>query len=69
MKMESIIRILAGSMVLISVILTQFVSHYWMWLTVFVGVNLIQSAITGFCPPEILLRKLGYGKEGSKCCH
>lgn len=66
MKIESYIRILAGTMVLLSVGLAHFFSPYWLWLTVFVGLNLIQSAFTGFCPPEMLLRKLGVGKEG--CC-
>lgn len=66
MKLENAIRILAGSMVLLSVALTRWVSPYFVWLTVFVGVNLIQSALTGFCPAEIFLKKLGVGK--GKCC-
>jgi hypothetical protein len=71
MKMENAIRILAGTMVLISVSLAHWVSPWWLLLTVFVGVNLIQSAFTGFCPAEIILGKLGVGKnqisEGA-CC-
>ena len=67
MKMENAVRILAGTMVLISVTLTHFVSPWWLLLAVFVGVNLIQSALTGFCPAEIILRKLGVGKAGA-CC-
>lgn len=59
MKTESVVRILAGSMVLLSVALAHFVSPWWLLLTCFVGVNLIQSAFTGFCPPTILLGKLG----------
>ena len=59
MKMESCIRILAGTMVLISVTLAHYVSPWWLLLAVFVGVNLIQSALTGFCPAELILRKLG----------
>jgi len=66
MKIESYIRILAGCMVLLSVTLSHFVSPWWLLLAVFVGLNLIQSAFTGFCPPEILLRKLGVG-EGCSC--
>lgn len=62
MKMENAIRILAGTMVLISVTLTYFVSQWWLLLAVFVGCNLIQSALTGFCPAELILRKLGVGK-------
>ena len=73
MKIENAIRILAGTMVLISISLAHWVSPWWMLLAVFVGVNLIQSAFTGFCPAEIILGKLGVGqkvtqKEGA-CCH
>jgi hypothetical protein len=69
MKPESFVRIVAGVMVLLSVGLAHFVSSWWLLLTIFVGVNLIQSAFTGFCPPEILFRKLGFGKSAdSGCC-
>lgn len=73
MTTESYIRILAGSMVLLSVGLAHFISPWWLLLTCFVGLNLIQSAFTGFCPPEILLRKLGVKsacerKGGDSCC-
>jgi hypothetical protein len=81
MKVEQIIRVLAGTMVLLSAALVYFVSPWWLILTAFVGVNLIQSAFTGFCPPEILLRRMGFGgpkcgcepveaggKESSRCC-
>ena len=54
-------------MVLISISLAYFVSQKWLLLAAFVGVNLIQSAFTGFCPAEIIFRKLGIGKE-SPCC-
>jgi hypothetical protein len=68
MKMENVIRILAGTMVLISISLAHLVSQWWLLLGVFVGCNLIQSAFTGFCPAENLFRKLGIGKEGPSCC-
>jgi hypothetical protein len=61
MKTESYIRILAGTLVLVSVALAHFVSPWWLLLAVFVGFNLIQSAFTGFCPAEIILHKLGLG--------
>jgi hypothetical protein len=57
MKIEHQIRVLAGTMILISLALARWVSPWWLLLTAFVGLNLIQSAFTGFCPPEILLRK------------
>lgn len=64
MKPDSFIRILAGCMVLLSVALAHFVSPWWLLLTCFVAVNLIQSAFTGFCPPEWLARKAGWVKSG-----
>lgn len=68
MKMENAIRILAGTMVLISISLAHWVNHNWLFLTAFVGVNLVQSALTGFCPAEVVLRKLGVGAATGKCC-
>jgi hypothetical protein len=49
----------AGTVVLLSLILAHFVSPNWLWLTAFVGANLLQSSFTGFCPLAILLKKLG----------
>lgn len=60
MRTENLIRILAGSMTLLSVALAHFVSPWWLLLACFVGLNLIQSAFTGFCPPTLILRKLGW---------
>lgn len=60
MRIESFIRVLAGSVVLLSLALTLWVSQWWLLLTAFVGLNLIQSAFTGFCPPSLVLRKLGW---------
>ncbi|OGK07828.1 MAG: rhodanese [Candidatus Riflebacteria bacterium GWC2_50_8] len=59
MTIENAIRVLAGSMILLSLYLTWYVSPMWVWLTVFVALNLIQSAFTGFCPAVFFLRKLG----------
>jgi hypothetical protein len=61
MKTESSVRILAGTFVLISVALAHLVSPWWLLLAVFVSLNLIQSAFTGFCPAEKVLRRLGLG--------
>lgn len=68
MKIENAIRILAGSLVLTSLALSLWLNHWWLLLAAFVGVNLIQSAFTGFCPAEIILRTLGVGKESGSCC-
>jgi hypothetical protein len=55
-------------MVLISLTLAHWVNPWWLLLASFVGVNLIQSAFTGFCPAESILRKLGVGNGRSSCC-
>lgn len=68
MKLESAIRILAGTMVLGSLALAHWVHPNWIWLTVFVGVNLFQSGFTRFCPAENILRKLSVGKAKDACC-
>ncbi len=60
MKTESFIRVLAGTVVLLGVALTYFHSAWWLLLPAFVGANLIQSAFTGFCPPTLILTKLGW---------
>jgi hypothetical protein len=60
MKTDSLVRILAGSFVLLGTALSAFVSPWWLLLPAFVGANLLQSAFTGFCPPTLLLRKLGW---------
>ena len=59
MTVENGIKIVAGSIILISILLTRYVDVSFMWLTVFVGCNLIQSAFTGFCPAAFFLKKLG----------
>ena len=59
MKVENGVRIMAGTMVLIAVLLTALFSKWWLLLAAFVGINLIQSAFTGFCPAVNILKKLG----------
>ncbi|MCB0386943.1 MAG: DUF2892 domain-containing protein [Bdellovibrionales bacterium] len=58
MSIERKIRILAGTMILTSLALSQLHSIYWLFLTGFVGLNLLQSSVTGFCPAEKILAKL-----------
>lgn len=53
----------AGFMVLLSVALTVWVHPYFVWLTVFVGANLTQSAFTGFCPAAMLMQRFGVRSE------
>lgn len=58
MTLDQSVRAFAGSMVLLSVVLTVWVSPHFIWFTVFVGANLLQSAFTGFCPAAIIFGKL-----------
>ncbi len=53
------VRVVAGCVLLISLALTHWVHPGFVWLSLFVGLNLIQSAFTGFCPAERLLKRLG----------
>lgn len=64
MTTENVIRIFAGTVILVSLVLGTdasplFVSHYWLWLTAFVGANLFQFGFSGLCPLELILKKLG----------
>jgi len=75
MKIQLIIRRFAGVFILPSLLLAHYHSTNWLWFTVFVGFNLLQSSFTNFCPLEILLKKAGVGgscsgteKPGSSCC-
>jgi len=65
MTVERGLRLLAGVMVLMSLALAYFFSHYWLWLTVFVGLNLFQSAFTNWCPAMMILRAMGLRDAGS----
>lgn len=60
-------RVIVGTMVLLSVVLSVYVSPKWMWFTVFIGVNLIQSAFTKWCLLETLLAKAGLKKSVGAC--
>ena len=59
MKLNEALRLLAGAMVLLSVILTVYLNKNFLWLTAFVGANLLQSAFTKWCPAIWIFKKLG----------
>lgn len=59
MSLDRAVMMFAGLMVLVSVALAHWVHPGWAWLTVFVGANLMQASITGFCPAAIAFRRLG----------
>ena len=67
MSLEHAVEAFAGFMVLLSVVLTVWVHPYFIWLTVFVGVNLFQQSFTGFCPAAIIMRKVfGFKTEAEQ---
>ena len=66
--LNKIFRIIVGSMVLLSVVLTVYIDPAFMWLTVFIGVNLLQSAFTKWCLLEKILKKVGLKDDGESCC-
>ena len=59
MNLDRAVMAFAGVMILASVLLVHFVSPWWLLLTAFVGLNLLQSSVTGFCPAAMVFRKLG----------
>ena len=65
---ERIIRDVAGTMVKVSITLAYFVNIYWLGLAAFVGVNLVQSSFTQFCPLEKILVKAGVESGNGKSC-
>ncbi|MDA3868509.1 MAG: DUF2892 domain-containing protein [Gammaproteobacteria bacterium] len=66
MTVDKYVRLFAGLMILLSVVLTNYVHPYWAGLTIFVGLNLAQSSLTNLCPLASILKKLGV-PEGMAC--
>lgn len=61
MNLDRAVMAFAGVMILISALLATFVSPWWLLFTAFIGLNMLQSAFTGFCPAAMFFRKLGFG--------
>ncbi len=59
MQIDNAVFVLAGAMTLASVVLAHFVSPWFLLLTAFVRLNMLQAGFTGFCPAAIIFRKLG----------
>jgi len=59
MSIDRAVMAFAGFMVLLSLVLNQLYSPYWLLLTAFVGLNLMQASVTGFCPAAMIFKKLG----------
>ena len=68
MKIRLLVRRFAGTFILASLLLAHYHSAYWLWFTAFVGFNLLQSSFTNFCPLEMILKKLGVGRDARSCC-
>ncbi|HRN84092.1 MAG TPA: DUF2892 domain-containing protein [Hyphomicrobium sp.] len=67
MTIDRAVLAFAGTMILASLILAHFHSPYWLFLTAFVGLNLLQASFTGFCPLASVLRRLGV-RSGAAFC-
>ena len=59
MTIDSVVMAFAGAMILLSVTMSQLHSVNWLWFTGFVGINVLQSAFTGFCPLANILKAIG----------
>jgi hypothetical protein len=59
MSIDRLVLAFAGSFVLVSLVLSKIHHPYWLWFTAFVGLNLLQSAFTGFCPLAKILKAMG----------
>ncbi|HET9428647.1 MAG TPA: DUF2892 domain-containing protein [Allosphingosinicella sp.] len=60
MSLDRVMFVFAGSMVLLSVLLSLTVHPWWIMLAVFAGLNMIQAAFTGFCPAAMVFKRLGF---------
>ncbi len=65
MTVNRALRLLAGVFILLSLGLAVYVNKNWLWFTAFIGLNLIQSAFTNWCPAMWIFRKLGLKDEGN----
>jgi hypothetical protein len=61
MNLDRAVMAFAGVMILLSAALVYFFSPWWLLLTAFIGLNLLQASFTGFCPAAMFFRKLGVG--------
>ena len=74
MILEHRIRLIAGTFILLSLALAHWVDPRWLWFTVFIGVNLIQSSLSKWCLMEDILKKIGWAGPGKgdpkndSCC-
>ncbi|NCT17443.1 MAG: DUF2892 domain-containing protein [Flavobacteriaceae bacterium CG_4_8_14_3_um_filter_34_10] len=67
--LNRVVRGIAGTFILISLLLAIYVNINWLWFTAFVGVNLLQSSLTKWCLLEDILKKFGIKNTGGNCCN
>ena len=67
MYIDRMLRIIAGSFILISLLLAHYHSPNWLWFTAFVGLNLLQSGFSNWCPMITILEKLGVPRFPEEC--
>ena len=68
MTLEPMLRLIAGAFVIASVLLGMYLHPYFLWFTVFVGLNLFQSAFTHWCPMMVILRRAGVPEHAAAGC-
>ena len=68
MTIHRILRMVAGFFILLSLVLAHYVSPKWLWFTAFVGLNLLQSAFTNWCPMISMLKKAGVPESKAGSC-
>ena len=59
MSIDRLVMMFAGTVVLVSLLLAHFVNPLWLWVTAFIGANLLQASFTGFCPLAMVLKRFG----------
>lgn len=59
MNLDRAVMAFAGIMIIVSLLLTHFISPNWVWLTAFIGANLFQASLTGFCPAAKIFKAFG----------
>jgi len=65
MNVERAVRLWAGFLIIASLLLFKYHSFNWIYFTAFIGLNLIQSSFTGFCPAEKIIRKMFFSKKAA----
>lgn len=67
MTVNEALRLIAGTMILVSLLLTQYHSPNWIWFTAFIGLNLLQSSYSKWCLMMSILKKLGLKDSNAQC--